>query len=149
MHSKRHLIVKGASIPAHQPGENVTIVFIQCIGWEVGIYIRPDDLGQVHRLGNGFIAEFINRKFGSPFQRLLRFKPNNDLQIEMRLIADDQKILIKARQMLNNGLLDSVYVDPISGKVTVIIGRTGRVLSISDERRINDLKNELENLRQY
>jgi hypothetical protein len=67
----------------------------------------------------------------------------------MRLIADDQKILIKARQMLNNGLLDSVYVDPISGKVTVIIGRTGRVLSISDERRINDLKNELENLRQY
>jgi hypothetical protein len=51
--------------------------------------------------------------------------------------------------MLNNGLLDSVYIDPISGKVTVIIGRKGRVLSISDERRINDLKIELENLRQY
>jgi hypothetical protein len=62
--------------------------------------------------------------------RLLRILPNHDLQINMRYIPEDKKILIKARQMLlNSGLLDSVYIDPISGKVTVIIERNnGRPL---------------------
>jgi hypothetical protein len=92
MHSKRHLIVQGACIPSHQPGEDVTLVFIDSIAKKVGIWIRPDDIGQVHQLGNGFIAKFINRMCGSPFMRLLRVQPNHDLQINMRLIPEDKKI---------------------------------------------------------
>jgi hypothetical protein len=78
MIGKRHLVIQGNLIPPQQPGEDVTIVTF--IFREVVIWIRPDDLGQVHRRQpNGFITEFLNRKCGSPFMRLLRVKSSLDL----------------------------------------------------------------------
>jgi hypothetical protein len=148
MISKKHLVFQGARIPPQKPGEDVTVVFIDFIAKEVGVWIRPDDIGQVHRLGNGFIAEFLNRKCGSPFRRLLRVKPGLDLQIEIRLITEDKKILDQARQMLHSGLISSFYVDPVSGKVTVVLGN-GRIMSISDEKKIIELKLQLENCHNY
>jgi hypothetical protein len=149
MISKRHLVVQGARIPPIKPGEDVTMVFIDFIAKEVGIWIRLDDIGQVHRRHpNGFIVEFLNRKSGSAFTRLLRVKPGLDLQIEIRLIEEDKKIFDQATQMLHSGLIRSFYVDTVSGKVTVVLVN-GRIMSISDEKKIIALKLQLENLPNY
>jgi hypothetical protein len=150
MISKRHLVIQGAIIPPQQPGEDVTHVFLNFIAREVGIWIRPDDLGQVHRRQpNGFIVEFLNRKNGSPFMRLLRVKASFDLQIELRLINEDKKILEIAKEMLHSGLISNFNIDPVSGKVRVTFGRNNRIMSISDVKRIQDLQFELENHRRH
>ena len=114
-------------------------LLIRDLAWKKHkISIHPDEVSACHRLGDhAIIISFLDRKDGSTFKKLLNyFKKDFDEKIlvtfKLRLIKEDDEILKRAQKLVEEKKIAVAYPDPTSGKITIKIDGSLRVVETLD-----------------
>ena len=98
--------------------------------------MRRDEVAQCHKLGQGYIMEFLYRSKGTTFDRLLSANPEMsekkriNISLKIKLSAYDLKIQNKAKKLVEDGEADDFYTDLISGKIVLLRNNVRTAMSV-------------------
>ena len=119
-------------------GEDLLDVISSMTSEKWGIKIRRDEIGQWHKLGSGYIFEFLYRSKGSVFHRLLQANPEHsnadkrkiNLSVVIKLSPYDLRIQDMAKKLVNEGEADDFYTDFVSGKIVLLQNNIRTTISV-------------------
>jgi hypothetical protein len=146
-YTKRNLILSGDGLPPRpkkQGQEDCASLYAKICLEKYGVKVDLSEIGDVHRIREGIIAEFNNRKVGSPYDRLIHrfgnWNPNPSLAITINIATTryDSRIKYIATRLKHAGIVQQFHTDK-SGKIR-IRGKTGESWNtINDVRDIEKL----------
>ncbi len=134
MTSKRCIVFSGADVrPIYGECPFDSLRRFVKVNWNMDL--SRSDVAITHPLGDRkLIAEFVQRDFGSVFDRLMRHpRGNRRMKVfaSLRLTSRQKRLQLLARKMVQFGDAKTSYICHVSGKLQ-IEDNDGRWKSISD-----------------
>lgn len=127
-------------------GEDYFDIISEMTNQKWGIKINRDEVAQRHKLGSGYIMEFIYRAKGTTFHRLLQANPEHsnadrrkiNISVRIKLSPYDLKIQEMAKKLVTEGEIDDFYTDSVSGKIVLLHNNIKSTISVvSDIEKFN------------
>ena len=119
-------------------GEDYLDIISEMTNQKWGIKIKRDEIGQWHKLGSGYIFEFLYRAKGTTFHRLLQANPEHsnadrrkiNITVRIKLSPYDLKIQEMAKKLVHEGIIDDFYTDSVSGKIILLQNNIKSTISV-------------------